>query len=363
MKMGWITTAAYNSYLAVQGNGETSAGNEYSSNSSGAKLGSYGSGKVRCYTLAASGRVYAYDDVALRNKNNSRYIDCATDEVYVQSVNIAYGSVLLSYPVPGGRRSMYFKLSDIMANLGSRPYAVYANHKIITYQRASKEKQYGYIQNEEVVVVGTSGGFTQIIYSIGSGNYKMAFIRTADIESTGNVSQGNGGQATDISGLAQKIVNYELSQVGVSDYQGNNNVPYNTWYYGRAVNGSGYAWCMAFQAYSANQFGVLDTAIPKTASCTQAAKWYKNRGQFHYSKFYGGNYTPKAGDLVFYYDTSSKSICHVGMIIAAPVNGYLQTVEGNIQCSDGNWKVQKFTKNIKRIVGHSYVYGYASPIY
>ena len=363
MKMGWITTSAYNSYIAVQGNSETSAGNEYSSNSSGAKLGSYGSGKVKCYTLAASGRVYAYDDVALRNKNNSRYIDCATDEVYVQSVNIAYGSVLLSYPVSGGRRSMYFKLSDIMVNSGSRPYTLYAKHKIITYQRASTEKQYGYIQNEEVVVVGTSGGFTQIIYSIGSGNYKMGFIRTADIESTENVSSGNGGQITGTSGLAQKIVNYELSQVGVSDYQGNNNVPYNTWYYGRTVNGSGYAWCMAFQAYSANQFGVLNTAIPKTASCTQAVNWYKNRGQFHYSKFYGGNYTPKAGDLVFYYDTSSKSICHVGMIIAAPVNGYLQTVEGNIQCSDGNWKVQKFTKNARRTVSHSYVYGYASPAY
>ncbi len=363
MKMGWITTAAYNSYIAVQGTNGSGAGNEYSSNSSGAKLGSYGSGKVKCFTLARSGRVYAYDDAALRYKNNGRYIDCATDEVYVQSVNIAYGSVLLSYPVSGGRRNMYFKLSDIMANPGSRPYTFYANHKIITYQRASTEKQYGYIQNEEVTVVGTSGSFTQIIYSIGSGNYKMGFIKTADIEGTGNVSSGNGGQTADTSGLAQKIVDYELSQVGVSDYQGNNNVPYNTWYYGRTVNGSGYAWCMAFQAYSANQFGVLNKAIPKTASCTQAVNWYKSRGQFHYSKYYGGNYTPKAGDLVFYYDTSSKSICHVGMIIAAPVNGYLQTVEGNIQCSDGNWKVQKFIKNAKRTVSHSYVYGYASPAY
>ncbi len=363
MKMGWITTDAYNSYIAVSENSGNSAGNGYSSNSSGAKLGSYGSGKVRCYTLAAFGRVYAYDDAALRSKNSGRYIDCAADEVYVQSVNIAYGSVLLSYPVSGGRRSMYFKLSDIMADSGSRPYTVYANHKIITYKRASAENQYGYIQNEEVVVVGVSGGFTQIIYSIGSGNYKMGFIRTAEIESTGNVSQGDGGQAADSTGLAQKIVNYELSQVGVGDYQGNNNVPYNTWYYGRAVNGSGYAWCMAFQAYSANQFGVLNTAVPKTASCTQAVNWYKNRGQFHYSKSYGGNYTPKAGDLVFYYDTSSKSICHVGMVIAAPVNGYLQTVEGNIRCSDGNWKVQKFTKNAKRTENHSYVYGYASPAY
>lgn len=356
MKMGWIPTASYYAYIAGQGNSGNNVGNQYSSNSAGAKLGSYGAGKVKCYTLSGSGKVYAYDDVALRNRNNSRYIDCATDEVNVQAVNIAYGSVLLSYPVSGGRRSMYFRIADIMANPGSRPVTFYANHKITTYRRASTEQAYGYIQNEEVVAVGTSGSFTQIIYSIGSGNYKMGFIRTSEM---GTLS-GNGGQTTGNSGVAQKIVNYEISQIGVSDYQGNNNVPYNTWYYGRSVNGSGYAWCMAFQAYCANQFGVLNTAIPKTASCTQAVNWYKNRGQFHYSKYYGGNYTPKAGDLVFYYD---KSICHVGMVISVPVNGYLQTVEGNIQCSDGNWKVQKFTKNAKRTVNHSYVYGYASPAY
>ena len=159
---------------------------------------------------------------------------------------------------------------------------------------------------------------------------------------------------------AQKIVNYELSQVGIGDYRGNNNVKYNTWYYGRNVSGSGYAWCMAFQSYCANQLGVLNTAIPKTASCVVAVDWYKNRGRFQYSRYYGGSYTPKAGDLVFYYN---GSFCHVGMITGAPVGGYLQTVEGNIQCSDGNWKVVTFTKNSKRTVNNSYVYGYGTPGY
>lgn len=47
MKMGWITTASYNSYIASQGNSGNNIQNEYSSNSAGAKLGSYGSGKVK----------------------------------------------------------------------------------------------------------------------------------------------------------------------------------------------------------------------------------------------------------------------------------------------------------------------------
>ncbi|MBR1740338.1 MAG: CHAP domain-containing protein, partial [Lachnospiraceae bacterium] len=85
--------------------------------------------------------------------------------------------------------------------------------------------------------------------------------------------------------------------------------------------------------------------------------------QFKYSQYYGGNYTPKAGDLVFYTENYGTLSCHVGMITGAPVNGYLQTVEGNILCSDGNWKVVRFTNNAKRTVSNSYVLGYVTPNY
>lgn len=171
------------------------------------------------------------------------------------------------------------------------------------------------------------------------------------------------GATVSNASVAQKIVNYELSQVGIGDYRGNNNVKYNTWYYGRNVSGNGYAWCMAFQAYCCNQITGANNAIPRTASCTSAVNIFKSRGQFHYSKYYGGNYTPKAGDVVYYTNGSKYSSCHVGMITAAPVNGYLQTVEGNIICSDRNYKVVRFTKNAKRTVNSSYVLGYATPNY
>jgi hypothetical protein len=162
---------------------------------------------------------------------------------------------------------------------------------------------------------------------------------------------------------ASKIVSYELSQVGVGDYRGNNDVIYNTWYWGRRINGSGYAWCMAFQAYCCNYVTGSNNVIPKLAGCPSAVSWYKNRGLFQYSNYYGGNYTPKAGDLVFYTENGGRGVCHVGMIIGSPVNGYLQTVEGNIKCSDGNWKVVKFTNNSKRKINNSYVLGYATPAY
>ena len=62
-----------------------------------------------------------------------------------------------------------------------------------------------------------------------------------------------------------------------------------------------------------------------------------------------------------YYENGS--FCHVGMITAPPVGGYLQTVEGNVPCADGNYKVVQFTQNQKRTIRNRYVYGYGTPSY
>lgn len=196
-----------------------------------------------------------------------------------------------------------------------------------------------------------NGNNIQIYESNGTASQKWKLVSTS---ASGNTSSES---------VAQKLVNYELSQLGIGDYRGNNNVKYNTWYYGRSVSGSGHAWCMAFQAYCCYQITGSNNAIPKTASCTSAVNTFKSRGQFHYSRYYGGNYIPKAGDIVYYTNGSRYRSCHVGMIISAPVNGFLQTVEGNIICSNRNYKVVRFTKNAKRTVNSSYVLGYATPNY
>lgn len=158
------------------------------------------------------------------------------------------------------------------------------------------------------------------------------------------------------SDIGRKIVNYELSQVGIGDFRGNNRVIYNDWFYKRPVSGPGYAWCMVFQSYCAEKMGILGTGIPRTESCRVAADWYRKNNRFKDSRYYGGNYTPKAGDLVFYYEKGSY--CHVGMVTAPPVNGYLQTVEGNSRESNGNYSVVRFTRNAKRTIHNSYVRGY-----
>lgn len=158
------------------------------------------------------------------------------------------------------------------------------------------------------------------------------------------------------SDIGRKIVDYELSQVGIGDFRGNNRVIYNDWFYKRPVSGPGYAWCMVFQSYCAEKMGILGTGIPRTASCREAVEWYRRNHRFKDSRYYGGNYTPKAGDLVFYYEKGSY--CHVGMVTAPPINGYLQTVEGNCWQPNGNYTVARFTRNAKRTIHNSYVLGY-----
>ena len=101
-KYAFIATSSCNSYITSSQSSSSSGGSVsggYSSGSAAGKLASYGSKQVRCYTLSAQGKVYAYKDVALRNRTTGSYISCASDEVYVQSVNLSYGVCLIRYPV------------------------------------------------------------------------------------------------------------------------------------------------------------------------------------------------------------------------------------------------------------------------
>jgi uncharacterized protein YjdB len=156
----------------------------------------------------------------------------------------------------------------------------------------------------------------------------------------------------------QAVVSKALGEVGTKEI-GNNNVKYNTWYCGRTINSSGYAWCDAFVSWCADQCKVGTDVIPKAALVANTKRFYTDRNRFYKSKYYGGNYTPKAGDLVFY---GSYGTSHIGIIVASPVNGYLQVVEGNVLLNN-QYQVAYFTKNSKRTINSSYVYGYASPDY
>lgn len=315
------------------------------------------------YTRYASSNLNTYTTSALTKKTG--YI-CSYDKCTILKV-YSNRAVQVRYPVKNGTRVAYASMSGFFLNDSFSTATIKLGVGKTAYRKSTGNATIGSVYaNDQVTIIGTENGRTELIYPTLYG-YKLGWVSgtysvSDNNENSGTITSTQISSAVNRS-IASKMVSYELSQLGMGDMKGNNNVKYNTWYWGKVINGSGYAWCMAFQAYCCNQVTGSNAAIPKTASCTSAVNIFKTRGQFQYSRYYGGNYTPKAGDLVFYTSNGGKSSCHVGMISSSPVNGYLQTVEGNIQCSDGNWKVVKFTNNPKRTVSNAYVWGYATPDY
>lgn len=119
-----------------------------------------------------------------------------------------------------------------------------------------------------------------------------------------------------------EFVEIAKSQIGIKE-SNTNNVKYNTWYYGHAVNGtpgtSEYAWCVTFECWCAYMVGILNTLIPKCNNVGILRGWYNARGLYHFKD----SYTPKKGDLIIFRNAS-----HTG-IVERTEGGRIWTIEGN----------------------------------
>ena len=136
-------------------------------------------------------------------------------------------------------------------------------------------------------------------------------------------------------------------EVGTKE-SGNNNVKYNTWYYGHSVSGDNYAWCAVFVAWCANKTFGNNKRIPKNALAhgiqqdivTKGGKWILN-GSF--AKTAESAKKCKPGDIFTIDPNHNGRADHVGII--EKVSGTtLYTIEGNH--SD---KVSATTRNISEI--------------
>lgn len=115
------------------------------------------------------------------------------------------------------------------------------------------------------------------------------------------------------------------------------------------------AWCAMFVSWCADQAGIPTTVIPKHASCDVGMQWFIDRGRFSYSTAYGGSYSPKRGDIVYFGMKASSYFdsTHVGIVHKVD-SEKIYVLEGN--SSD---KVQEvsYKKSL------SYILGYGKPDY
>lgn len=162
-----------------------------------------------------------------------------------------------------------------------------------------------------------------------------------------NTYKNTGNYANDIIGVARTQVGYKENSAGTK---------YGYWYSPGFV---GMPWCAMFVSWCANQAKVPQSAIKKYASCSTQVAWFKSIGRWHASKYYGGSYTPKKGDVVFYRDGGSSAVStHTGILVG--LNGsYLDVIEGNAT----NSSVTHYTTNAARSLGNKYVIGYGNPKY
>lgn len=162
-----------------------------------------------------------------------------------------------------------------------------------------------------------------------------------------NTYKNTGMGATDIVGVARTQLGYKENGVGTK---------YGYWYIPSFVN---QPWCAMFVSWCANQAKIPTTQIPKFAACTLGMQWFQSQKRWYNSKYFGGTYTPKKGDIVFYCDAGVQSYSsHVGIVLGTNGN-YLHVIEGN----STNASVCEFTNNSSRTLSSSYVIGYGHPKY
>lgn len=148
----------------------------------------------------------------------------------------------------------------------------------------------------------------------------------------GNLSTSTPSVPNKTGTAAAAFVATAKNEVGTKE-SGNNNVKYNTWYYGHSVNGGDYAWCAVFVAWCAKQALGNNNVIPKNASAGGIQEAIVGKGgawvlKGSFSKDAASAAKCKPGDIItFDYDKNGVAN-HVGIITSVDGKSF-KTVEGN----------------------------------
>ncbi|MBQ4561398.1 MAG: InlB B-repeat-containing protein [Clostridia bacterium] len=169
-----------------------------------------------------------------------------------------------------------------------------------------------------------------------------------------NTHVNTGNQIEDIIGVAMTQVGYKegnsSSQLSGTVAGSGNYTKYGKWY---GINPG--AWCAMFVSWCANQAGISTSVIPKHASCDVGMAWFKNNGRWQYSRAFGGSYTPKRGDIIYFGNNPSNlnDSTHVAIVTGVD-SSKVYTVEGN---------KSNVSKTYSYSLTDDYIFGYGLPAY
>lgn len=122
-----------------------------------------------------------------------------------------------------------------------------------------------------------------------------------------------------------KLIEIALSQVGTKENPPNSNkVIYNTWIWGKAVEGSAYPWCGAFVSWVYDQAGmtIKHAGLAKGfVGCPFAVGHVGEWGRIVT--------IPEPGDVVFFDWDGNGKLDHTGIFVKDSGGGMFQSIEGN----------------------------------
>ena len=107
----------------------------------------------------------------------------------------------------------------------------------------------------------------------------------------------------------EKVIASGMKYIGTTSK--NNNVVFNTEYYGHEVSGADYAWCVVFQWYIFREAGLSKYFFngAKVASCSAARKYHEAVGQVVYGDYQRGDL------LLFDFSGKKKRTQHIGICL------------------------------------------------
>ncbi|MBE7003088.1 MAG: CHAP domain-containing protein [Ruminococcaceae bacterium] len=128
------------------------------------------------------------------------------------------------------------------------------------------------------------------------------------------------------------IVSVALGELGYSERENSNYSKYGVWY-----GCSNAYWCDMFVSWCASKAGYPKSFFPRNKSCTLHMQSFARMGEYYPSQSRGGDYTPRQGDLIFFYDADKHPkgdvLLHVGIVLF---------VEGDIVCTiEGNTRTTR----------------------
>lgn len=127
-----------------------------------------------------------------------------------------------------------------------------------------------------------------------------------------------------------KLIEIAESQIGVIE-KPNNDVIYNTWIYGKEVNGSQYPWCGAFVSWCFDQAGLPLGKIDLShgfVGCPYAVANVHKWGKIVT--------VPTEGCVVFYDWNGDGKFDHTGIFVKDLGNGLFEAIEGNTSFKDNS---------------------------